>query len=140
MSTRQRTGTGQCLCGAVHFHYKGDPLWVGHCHCHSCRRNTGCAVVTFVGYAPEKIVFTTDSRKYFQSSVGVRRGFCPDCGTPVSYESDRYPTEIHLYVSAFDRPDEFEPTHHVYFSEKIRWFDCADDLKRLPTTGATPKN
>lgn len=94
-------------------------------------------MVTFVGYAPENIVFTDDARAFYQSSPGVRRGFCPQCGTPVSYEADRYPGEIHLYVSAFDRPDEFEPTLHVYYSQKIRWFDCADNLKRLPQAGAS---
>ena len=138
MNTSQRKGTGQCLCGQVCFSYRDDPLWVGHCHCQSCRRNTGCAVATFVGYHPDNIHFTKNNRNYYSSSTGVRRSFCANCGTPISYEADHFPGEIHLYVSAFDRPEEFPPSRHVHFEEKIHWFDTADDLPRVDKGGIEP--
>ena len=79
---------GKCLCRSVQFEVSGEPMWVAHCHCHSCRRNTGSAVATFVGFRREQLSYTRGSRKIYESSPGVRRGFCEDCGTPLTYEAD----------------------------------------------------
>lgn len=122
--------TGRCLCGNLQFEVRGRRLWVAHCHCASCRRNTGSAVATFVGYRKEQLTYTRGERKLYASSPGVRRGFCADCGTPMTYEADRFPGEVHLYVSTFDDPGEFRPQLHVFFAERIPWLELEDDLPR----------
>ena len=128
----QRESTGRCLCGAVRFTAEGEPLWVVHCHCHSCRRNTGSALATFVGFPRARVRYTQGTPATYASSPGVTRSFCAACGTPLSYESERAPGEIHLYVSTLDRPEDFPPQKHVFFAERIPWFDTADDLPRHP--------
>ena len=125
---------GRCLCGDVRFQVEGAPIWVGHCHCQSCRRNTGAAVATFVGFAPEQVTYTAGERQMYESSPGVRRRFCGKCGTPLSYEADRFPGEIHLYISTLDEPDRFIPEFHVFYAERIPWFEIADDLPRHRAT------
>lgn len=128
----QTTTQGGCLCGAVRFEARAEPLWIAHCHCHSCRRNTGSAVATFIGYQMDDVQWTAGDRAFYESSPGVKRGFCATCGTPMSYEGDRAPGEIHLYISTMDEPDKFPPRNHVFFEEKITWFDTADDTPRYP--------
>ena len=89
--TQSKDGhTGGCLCGAVHYRAEGAPDWVGHCHCRSCRRNSGAAMLTFAGYTQDRITWTKGRRQIFESSPGVRRGFCGRCGTPITYEADSY--------------------------------------------------
>jgi len=122
--------TGRCLCGNLQFQLRGKPLWVAHCHCDSCRRNTGSAVATFVGYKKEQLSYTRGERRFFESSPGVQRGFCADCGTPMTYEADRCPDEVHLYVSTLNNPGEFRPRVHVFFAERIPWMELVDDLPR----------
>jgi hypothetical protein len=131
---------GRCLCGNLQFELQGQPLWVAHCHCESCRRNTGSAVATFVGYKKEQLAYTRGKRKFYASSPGVRRGFCADCGTPMTYEADRYPDEVHLYVSTLDNPGEYRPQVHVFFAERVPWMDLEDDLPRYEglVRGAEP--
>jgi hypothetical protein len=129
------THTGRCLCGAVRYRTEGKPLWVAHCHCESCRRQTGCAVATFVGFREGQVRFTKGAPAIFESSPGVRRGFCAACGTPLTYGGERAPGEVHLYVATFDDPESFAPTVHVHVGEKLPWFDTADDLPRYRTTG-----
>ena len=121
---------GRCLCGAVQYKIEGEPLWAGHCHCASCRRNTGSAIATFAGFRPRQVSFTAAARRFYESSPGARRGFCEKCGTPMSYEAVKYPNEIHMYVGTLDDPELFAPTFHVFYSERINWFDTADDLPR----------
>ena len=57
--------SGHCLCGSVCFEIRGKPVWVGHCHCQSCRRNTGSAVATFVGLRSAQVTYTAGERHFF---------------------------------------------------------------------------
>lgn len=127
--------TGGCLCGVVRYEVRGDPFWVGHCHCISCRKQTGAPVVTFAGFKADQVIFRGEDRKTYDSSEGVCRGFCGRCGTPLSWEGRSNLPErgmiIEFYISTFDRPEAFTPTNHVWYAEKIPWFDVADDLPRF---------
>jgi hypothetical protein len=134
MNASDETHSGRCLCGAVIFHASGAPLWVAHCHCHSCRRNTGAAVATFVGLRQTQFSYLTGTPKVFASSPEVRRSFCADCGTPLSYQSARCPGEVHIYVSTFDRPEAFPPQLHVHVAEGVPWLHLDDGLPRHPAS------
>ena len=134
MSKTVEKHLGRCLCGAIAFEVVGAPLWVGHCHCQSCRRNTGAAVATFVGLAADQFRYGQGTPRVFASSPGVRRGFCADCGTPLTYQADQYPGEVHVYVSTFDHPHAFPPQLHVFVSEAIPWLHLDDGLPRYRTT------
>jgi hypothetical protein len=133
MSNRRETG--RCLCGEVRFEAYGEPLWVAHCHCQSCRRSTGAPVTTFVGYRRDQVSVLGGERRIYESSPGVTRRFCGRCGTPLSYEADRFAGEIHLYVCTLDAPDRFKPGFHVHFGEKVAWLDLHDDLPRYARSG-----
>ena len=126
---------GGCMCGAVRYETTGDSFGVAHCHCHSCRRNTrrrntGAAVATFVGLAREQFNYSAGAPRIFNSSPGVRRSFCGDCGTPLTYEADNHPGEVHVHISTFDRPEAFPPQLHVYFADAIPWLHLDDHLPR----------
>ena len=113
---------GQCLCGKVRFQILTPPIWVGYCHCESCRRATGAPVVTYVGVRNVDVSFIEGKRKIFESSPGVRRGFCSECGTPLTYEADRFPDYVQLHISTFNDPHRFTPKEHVRYSQRISWF------------------
>ncbi len=135
------TRTGGCMCGAVRFEAKGDPFDVTHCHCHSCRKHNGAAVVTLAGYKAGQVAFGGTGRKFHNSSPGVRRAFCGDCGTPLTWEGDggELGPIVELHISAFDEPDTLRPTAHAFDVERISWMEVADDLPRyegFPGVGA----
>ena len=66
----------------------------------------------------------------YESSKGVKRHFCKNCGTPIAFEADRYPGEIHFYTAGLADSDGFEPTGHVHADERLHWFEVDDDLPR----------
>ncbi len=78
--------TGGCLCGAVRYEAIGEPLEVGHCHCYSCRHHTGVPVVSWVMFEADKVRFTGRERSIYNSSPGVDRAFCGQCGTTLTRE------------------------------------------------------
>ena len=129
--------SGGCLCGGVRYDAAGDPLWVVHCHCASCRKASGAPMVTWAGYKPNAFKWTGAAPKKFSSSEGVLRRFCPDCGTPLTYESTRWPDELHILVATLDDPESLTPRGHVYWSEHLAWLEIGDDLPKFAETGTS---
>ena len=80
--------TGGCMCGAVRYETTGESFGVNHCHCQSCRKHNGAAVVTLAGFKADQVTFSGDKRKIYESSPGVGRAFCGKCGTPLTWEGD----------------------------------------------------
>ena len=70
----------------------------------------------------------------YESSPGIRRTFCGECGTPLSYEDERLEGEVYLAVGVFDEPERFRPTVHSWDSQRLRWFHTADGLPRHRTS------
>ncbi len=136
MTGQNQSREGGCLCGALRYRIRGEPNWVSHCHCHSCRRASGSVVMTWAGIPSENYEITQGSPRDHASSKGVRRRFCGECGTPLSYESDRWPGEVHITVGSLDRPEDLPPQGHVFTEEQIPWFHIADGLPRFAKTGS----
>ena len=78
--------TGGCLCGAVRYEVAGALRPVIMCHCRQCRRTHG-HVAAYTA-APRAAVTLLDERglDWFESSPGVRRGFCKLCGSSLFWE------------------------------------------------------
>jgi hypothetical protein len=115
------TFKGSCQCGAIQFQIEGDPKWIAHCHCADCRRATGAAVSTYVGVEWEQTEFSTGSPSTYRSSEGVKRTYCADCGSPIAYQGERWPSEIHFFVGLFERAEDLVPQEQVYAAEKLPW-------------------
>lgn len=122
---------GRCLCGAVTYEFTSKPNWTAHCHCESCRRNTSSPMTSFLGVDRDKAKFSGEATKVYESSPGVRRHFCGDCGSPVAYDADAYAHEIHFYLAALEDPEKFEPRSHVFAAEQLPWLHLGDDLPKF---------
>ncbi len=134
MKGHTRVHAGGCLCGSVRYQALGDPEWVAHCHCGSCRRNTGAVLATFAGFTTSSFRYVTGTPARYHSSPGVTRIFCPGCGTPLTYETERSPDEVHINLGSLDDPQSFVPTLHVHAAEQLAWLRVDDDLPRYART------
>ena len=123
--------TGGCLYGRVRFETEGDSRYTVYCHCFFCRRQTGAPVAAFAEFAAKQSFrWSRGKPATYRSSPNVERRFCKACGTPLTFEADRYPGRIHVAISAFDDPDQFPPAAHDHVEHKISWFDTTDALPR----------
>ena len=128
--------TGGCLCGAVRYETTADSEWAWYCHCSSCRRHTGAPVAMFVGFPADEVQWPAGQRALYESSPGVFRGFCRDCGTPLTYEGVWKGKEMfEVHISTLDEPDRFPPNKHCFHNERIAWFDVSDELRREDAEG-----
>lgn len=140
MNATETERTGGCLCGAVRYRTRGAPAWVAHCHCTSCRRTTGAAFATYAGFKRLNFAYVKGAPSVYESSPGVRRSFCAACGTPVTYDGERWPDEVHVLACTLDAPQDLAPQAHVYMSEAMPWVHLADNLPRFATTIAASKS
>ena len=91
-------------------------------------------MVTWAGYKPSAVEWTEANPKSYE---GVLRRFCPNCGTPLTYESTRWPNEFHILVATLDDPESLTPKGHVYWSEHLAWLEIGDDLPKFAETGSS---
>jgi hypothetical protein len=125
---------GHCLCRAIAFACEAAPRWTLNCHCESCRRATSSPMATWICLPKSAFRFTQGAPGHYASSPGVRRGFCAACGSPLTYENERMPDEVHVLAGALDDPNEARPTAHVFSEEQLAWFETADQLPRYAKT------
>jgi hypothetical protein len=74
------------------------------------------------------LTWTRGAPKHFQSSNKARRGFCGDCGTPLTFESESW--AVNIAIGAFDHPEEIAPTIQVGVDAKLPYADHLADLPR----------
>lgn len=115
------TCKGHCLCRAVSFEMSGPHNWIGHCHCDSCRRGAGAALVTFIAHPNGQWRWTGADPTAFASSPGQTRYFCARCGSSVAYISDQYPDEIHFHAALLADPANVTPRHVFHADERLPW-------------------
>ncbi|SFM52980.1 Uncharacterized conserved protein [Shimia aestuarii] len=131
---------GQCFCGQVRWETDAPVLWAGHCHCDSCRRATSAPFTSFFGVARDSVRWSGTLADYVTSGGKVRRQFCPACGTQLTYQSEAWPEETHLYAATLDDPAQFSPQAHYHWAERLPWLAIADDLPKFAASadGAEP--
>jgi hypothetical protein len=127
---------GRCFCGEVRFSF--DPegvLWRAHCHCESCRRQTSSPFTTWFGLRDSAWRWSGAAPAIYRSSPGVRRFFCPTCGTPMAFASAHCPEETHFYAVSLEDPADFRPEYHVHVAERLPWIHLSDDLPQEAGAG-----
>lgn len=129
--THTEAHTGGCQCGAVRF--RATKLGRGSiCFCRMCQKATaglGGLLIT-----AEAFEWTRGAPKYFVSSNAARRGFCGDCGTPLTFESGG---TTDLSIVAFDHPDDVPPTIQLAGEARIPWGDHLHALPPRPESDAS---
>lgn len=121
---------GSCLCGEISFETDGKPIRSVTCHCTMCQKAAGAPFMTLVNFPGEAVTWTVEPT-YHASSDIADRGFCPRCGTALSFRFKNR-DNIHITVAAFDDPDAFPPQEHLWTDSKVAWIDITDDVPTYP--------
>ncbi len=120
------TMSGGCQCGAVRFRVEGTLGDASVCHCRMCQKAFGNFYAPLVSVGGATLTWTRGAPKHFASSNFGRRGFCADCGTPLTYEA---PDGIALAIGAFDDPAPIVPGVQFGVEGKLPY---TDQIAALP--------
>ncbi|WP_336079916.1 GFA family protein [Thalassospira sp. CH_XMU1448-2] len=131
MNNTLHTHSGGCLCGAVRFVASGDPIGSNHCHCGMCRKDSGSGVSSFVCFPTSAVTWNGMPTDY-ESSPGKFRGFCPKCGSSLTWRNGAKDSEIDFRLGSFDDPRPFKARKHLWMSTALESFAGIDpDIEHL---------
>ena len=117
---------GGCLCGSVRYRATPDHRDGYYCHCRMCQLAFGNTRAAYLNLRKSEVQWLA-APAYFASSKIARRGFCPRCGTPLSFEfldSER----MDLSIGSLDEPGAFKPSEHFAVESRIAGWHVADGL------------
>ncbi len=128
---------GGCQCGAVRYAIDGALNNPHICHCRMCQKAFGNYFAALAGALRENFRWTHGEPGFFRSSDIVQRGFCRDCGTPLSFAYD-HSKYIAVSIGSLDSPDEVKPENQYGVEARQPAFVSLHTLPASRTEDDTP--
>ncbi len=140
--TRKALHSGGCQCGARRYALFTEPYHVHLCHCRMCQKAVGGPFAALAVVKLGDFAWTRRAPAIFMSSLRVARGFCPDCGTPLSFQDldaqdldaqdldarDLDTGRINFTIASLDRPAGVVPEFQMGFESRLPWFETLPAL------------
>jgi hypothetical protein len=125
--------TGGCQCGAVRYALHQQPHDPHICHCRMCQKAFGSYFAPLAGVLTENFELTRGELAIFKSSDQSERGFCRNCGTPLTFH---YVTSEHTAISlgSLDEPERIAPEKQYGVEARLSWFATLPGLPGEKTT------
>ncbi len=123
-----------CQCGQLSYRLLTAPKMVLACHCRECQKlSTSPFSVTAIVDA-KAIEFDGELKEWSrQADSGNSNAakFCPGCGNRIYHYNPAEPETIKLKLKPVGLADDtlFEPTAHVWVSEKLDWYQLPEGVK-----------
>jgi hypothetical protein len=116
--------TGGCQCGAVRYRLDATPRGASICHCRMCQKAGAAPYMAFAPLDAAKFQVTRGSLGIFKSSDIAERGFCPACGTPLTYRAVAS-SRISVTICSLDDPNAVAPEFQLGAESAVAWVsDC----------------
>ncbi|WP_404405045.1 GFA family protein [Pelagibacterium halotolerans] len=127
------TYSGGCQCGAIRYRFTEKPSGAHVCHCRMCQKAFGAFYAPLVGGLRASFEVTRGEIATFRSSDQAERGFCANCGTPLTFS---YIDGKHMSVSigSLDDPEAFPPVDQHGVEGRLSWANAIGSLPDRPTT------
>lgn len=125
--TEKQAITGGCLCGAVRYQVKGALRPVIACHCEQCRRFSGHFVAATATRKAYFQLLKADGLKWYSYQVGLRQGFCQDCGSSLFFE-DEQGERISIAAGSLDQPQGLKLAAHIFTAEAGDYYPLETEI------------
>jgi Uncharacterized conserved protein len=121
---------GSCLCNAIQYEIEGELGPTMMCHCSKCRKANGSAYAINAAVKNDQFHFIKGQElvSEFESSPGVFRSFCKQCGSPLLSRRPSQPDIVRLRIGTLDTPVAVKPLAHIFVGSKASWDEIHDDI------------
>ncbi len=128
--------TGGCACGAIRYACSAAPLAMLNCHCRDCQRASGGGSSSVIAVPAAAFTLCKGEPRWWsvkgEAGHAARRGFCPECGSPVLAGSSRMPEVVVLKAATLDDPGWFRPMADIWTASAQPWEPLDPALARFP--------
>ncbi|MGR4042070.1 GFA family protein [Pseudomonas sp. 910_21] len=127
---------GSCLCGAVTYRVSSALKAVTHCHCRKCQKGHGAAFASYAS-APHSSIDIHNpaaSLKSYESSPGVLRQFCSQCGASLFWRDTQgdFSEWMSIAIATLDTPFTAPKQKHLCVAMKAPWHEICDQYPQVP--------
>ncbi|MCB9947318.1 MAG: GFA family protein [Rhodospirillaceae bacterium] len=129
---RTPVATGGCQCGTVRYALYAQPEGTHFCHCRMCQKAVGNVFAALAPVRRSDFAWTRGTPAIFRSSTVAERGYCRDCGTPLSfaYVDSAW---IDVTLGSLDHPEAMPPAVHYGTEAQMPWLHLSGDWPRSQT-------
>lgn len=114
--------SGSCLCGGVRYQIEGVAREVVNCFCEQCRKTSGHYVAATRIDKDSLIVKSDDTLRWYESSPGVQRGFCEECGGNLFWDNQNN-QQISIMAGTLDAPTGLKTTLNIHEQDASDYFN-----------------
>ena len=130
---------GGCQCGRVRSALNVEAPRNAHaCHCRMCQRAVGGAFALLAGCPKPDFSWTRGEPAFFASSNLATRGFCRDCGTPLSFAYDDPKAHIYVTIGSLDEPARASIVRQYGIESKLAWVRFCEETPQERTGASDP--
>lgn len=126
--------SGGCACRAIRYESTAEPVLMFHCHCRDCQRASGGPYSSYVVVPADAFKLLQGSLRFHPSPSGrggmTRRGFCPDCGSPIAVKPDAAQI-VGIRTASLDDPSWFKQEMDAWTSDAHPWDEMNPALPSL---------
>lgn len=121
---------GSCLCNAIQYEIHGELGPTMMCHCSKCRKANGSAYAVNAVVKTDEFHFVKGKEfvAEFESTPGVFRSFCKQCGSPLYSRRPSQPDLLRLRIGTLNTPVDVKPLAHIFVGSKASWDEIHDDI------------
>jgi hypothetical protein len=131
--------TGGCQCGVVRYAMQVSVIEKPHvCHCRMCQRATGGLFAALAGCPKDRLEWTKGEPALFASSSLASRGFCRDCGTPLTFAYNQPQARIYVTIGSLDDPSQAAIERQYGAESKLPWVQFCEHVPQ-ERTGEAPE-
>ncbi|WP_226662119.1 GFA family protein [Microbulbifer aggregans] len=123
-----------CQCGKVTYKLHEPPQMVLACHCTECQKLSTSPFSVTALVAAGSIDFDGEMKDWGRLAESGNRNhakFCPECGTRIYHYNPDDPATVKLKLKPVHLANTrlFEPSAHVWVSEKLDWYRIPEGVK-----------
>lgn len=127
---------GGCLCGAIRYTSKAEPVMTAICQCTRCQRQSGSAFSVNVGIPKGSLEYQGEPPATFQDMGGsgqpVLRRFCSKCGSPIVSEVAATPNLDWLKSGTLDDTSWLRPQVSIWCESGQPWVSLPELMPKFP--------
>lgn len=115
---------GRCACGAVSYEANADPIRMINCHCRHCQQATGSAFAALIALPSNATTLLGILSRFMEKSergTEMERGFCPKCGSPVTFRPLSRPDVLFVYAASLDDPTQYKADADIWVRSAQPW-------------------
>lgn len=127
---------GACQCGQVSYQLHAAPKVVVACHCTECQKLSSSPFSVTAMVDATSIEFEGEMSDWSRPSDSGNTNsakFCPGCGNRVYHYNPDDAGIFKLKLKPVNMEDDafFEPTVHLWVSEKLSWYEIPEGVKAI---------